>query len=154
MIRRPPRSTLFPDATLFRSSSLILRDSSSQRNRDRELRSQGLVWEAGVLSVPRGAVGGWWWEGGRARGTIGTIYTNSYATSPLSLLSFPLSFLSLALSRSLALSLSCSLSLALSRSLSLSLALYRSLSLFLSLLYLSILNVSLSLFLHPHVLYD
>src|SRR5258708_22170928 len=33
MIRRPPRSTLFPYTTLFRSSSALLRRSSKGRNK-------------------------------------------------------------------------------------------------------------------------
>src|SRR2546430_11351585 len=36
MIRRPPRSTLFPYTTLFRSGRERVRDQHEQRKRDRE----------------------------------------------------------------------------------------------------------------------
>src|SRR2546430_6430240 len=47
MIRRPPRSTLFPYTTLFRSRRLLQQSLRLQRQRDqdwrRQLRSQALI---------------------------------------------------------------------------------------------------------------
>src|SRR2546430_16153835 len=48
MIRRPPRSTLFPYTTLFRSRFLRLR---SKRNAEQPIRELG--YPAGVTSTPR-----------------------------------------------------------------------------------------------------
>src|SRR3712207_7195041 len=51
MIRRPPRSTLFPYTTLFRSRRAVLR-------RRRGLRGGELRWAAGNVPLRRGRRGG------------------------------------------------------------------------------------------------
>src|SRR2546430_8428929 len=72
MIRRPPRSTLFPYTTLFRSLGFIERPEPSRAS----------------LSVDAGAgtKGSWalvmdaqapaWWQGWRARGTLAAVRDN------------------------------------------------------------------------------
>src|SRR5687768_17908193 len=48
MIRRPPRSTLFPYTTLFRSGAGGLHSCRSQRDQDQEVWGFGLATRAGA----------------------------------------------------------------------------------------------------------
>src|SRR5258708_30546221 len=55
MIRRPPRSTLFPYPTLFRSNYLAVRRKAGERWRYEPPRSHKVLWTAiasGIVSVP------------------------------------------------------------------------------------------------------
>src|SRR2546430_7675903 len=45
MIRRPPRSTLFPYTTLFRSELMKALKSASAHSVNRELKRKGKVWQ-------------------------------------------------------------------------------------------------------------
>src|SRR6266478_8286094 len=59
MIRRPPRSTLFPYTTLFRSPRLRARTELPQLPSPRHIRSNSRRLPAGSLRVPAGSrVGG------------------------------------------------------------------------------------------------
>src|SRR2546427_2308021 len=48
MIRRPPRSTLFPYTTLFRSWSLLVKDMPKNKHKDLDWIVDQLDWEANV----------------------------------------------------------------------------------------------------------
>src|SRR2546427_11625560 len=48
MIRRPPRSTLFPYTTLFRSWSLLVKDMPKNKHKDLDWIVEQLDWEANV----------------------------------------------------------------------------------------------------------
>src|SRR2546430_9234323 len=52
MIRRPPRSTLFPYTTLFRSLLAGLNEEHAARRRNREIRRQSLQ-KPGALALHR-----------------------------------------------------------------------------------------------------
>src|SRR3712207_8403555 len=80
MIRRPPRSTLFPYTTLFRSLSSLLSGLMAEDGWERWGGLQGAIWTLGIAVI---AVFGWWWPGMLVLAGLSAIMRSEEHTSEL-----------------------------------------------------------------------